>query len=397
MRIGVIAPVDWVRELPFGGSSRVIGTLAPYFSSDVFLLGISVGRDRRLTPIKLASNTYFVPLFRVAYPSRVPVRVQALTGYLFAKRRIRKLGLDLLYIHSPESAVPFLVGTRIAPVVYHQHGSLNPIGDSRYTWARNSTFRRLYDQMHAMVHSRADATIAVDPLSLAQARANSSPQRTSLISNPIDTAKFFPDSTARQCFRAAHGFAHFDVVLLFAGRLTENKNPCLVLEALYRARAVTAPWYAVIAGQGPVEDTLRQQARALGLADRVIFLGHVGRSQMPALYNGVEVLVLPSSNEGVPMVLLEALACGTPVVASEVGGVHQIVQHGTNGFLLHDPSSQAIKESVGRCLEAEWHRDHLASTVSHWSADRVARQIECLFSTVLSRNGTGKTSGLLAT
>src|SRR5207253_11234672 len=105
-----------------------------------------------------------------------------------------------------------------------------------------------------------------------------------------------------------------------------------------------------------------------GVKDRVLFLGHVPHEEMSKIYNTADVLLLTSEMEGTPMVILEALACGTPVVTTPVGGIPVLVKNDENGLLLADTSPSAIACAVQQCLNYRWDRAALAFSIRDWSS-----------------------------
>ena len=102
--------------------------------------------------------------------------------------------------------------------------------------------------------------------------------------------------------------------------------------------------------------------------DHVIFLGYVPHKQLSGLYNMADALLLPSLMEGTPMVVLEALACGTPVVASIVGGIPDLVKNGVNGYLLDQVNPPAIAETIERMVIQRFDRLTVSRSVQRWSS-----------------------------
>jgi glycosyltransferase involved in cell wall biosynthesis len=133
-------------------------------------------------------------------------------------------------------------------------------------------------------------------------------------------------------------------LLISVGYLIERKGHHLIIEAL-----VSLPDYQLfIAGAGEWEARLKNQAKELGVAHRVRFLGEVDQQQLPELYNCADALVLASSREGWANVLLEAMACGTPVVASNIWGTPEVVQAAEAGVLCQERTAAGIVEAVQR-------------------------------------------------
>ena len=130
--------------------------------------------------------------------------------------------------------------------------------------------------------------------------------------------------------------------LISVGNLVHNKGHHIAIEALREL----ANFRLVIVGDGPEQARLAELSRQLGLDARVTFAGRVMQPDLARYYSAADILVLPSSREGWPNVLLEAMACGTPVVASNVGGVSEIVTSSDAGRLLSELTSQALASTV---------------------------------------------------
>lgn len=161
--------------------------------------------------------------------------------------------------------------------------------------------------------------------------------------NGVDLKLFQPRDRATA--RAALDMTGF--TLLSVGRLDRNKANDLTISALPMLPDVRL----MIAGAGPERDNLEQLARKLGVADRVRFLGAVPQPELPAYYGAADAMVLASAREGWANVLLEAMACGTPVVASNVWGTPEVVAAPPAGLLMSERTPQALAAAVTRLRE----------------------------------------------
>lgn len=162
-----------------------------------------------------------------------------------------------------------------------------------------------------------------------------SAEKIQALRNGVDLTHFNPP-TDRMALRNKLGLRH--KTLLSVGHLLVAKGHHLAIEAL-RGLPDTD---LLIAGDGQEEQRLRQQAGALGLSERVHFLGTLSQHDLCDYYGASDALVLASSREGWANVLLEAMACGTPVLASSVGGTPELVTTTEAGRLLEDLSVTAI-------------------------------------------------------
>jgi glycosyltransferase involved in cell wall biosynthesis len=168
-------------------------------------------------------------------------------------------------------------------------------------------------------------------------------ERTLVLRNGVDLEVFRPGD--RQGARASLGCDGFTLVSV--GSLIERKGHHLVIETLCKQ----AGWRLLIAGSGPLRGDLEAFARRVKVADRVRFLGEVPHRSLPTLYTAADVMVLASSREGWANVLLEAMACGTPVAATEVNGTREVVATPAAGRLIAERSAAAIAQAV-RSIEA---------------------------------------------
>jgi glycosyltransferase involved in cell wall biosynthesis len=135
--------------------------------------------------------------------------------------------------------------------------------------------------------------------------------------------------------------------LLSVGHLIPRKGHDLVIESLAHLPPEVG---LLIAGDGPEEEALRALAAAKGVAGRVRFLGRLAHEALRDVYEAADILVLASSREGWANVLLEAMACGTPVVASNVWGTPEVVASESAGQLMRERSGQGVAEAVAQLL-----------------------------------------------
>ena len=179
------------------------------------------------------------------------------------------------------------------------------------------------------------------------------------------------DEETRLMSRERFGISAEEKVVAFAGNLVPVKN-VLTLPHIFKAisEQYDAPLHFLIAGDGK----LRKQLEALSYRNKVSFLGNVAAEDLPALMNCVDVLVLPSLNEGLPLVCAEALRCGANVVGSDVGGIAEVIGK-DNVVPLGDDFVPRIAQKIVAMLE-----DKPAQTVPEdisW-AKTTAREISCL-------------------
>jgi glycosyltransferase involved in cell wall biosynthesis len=374
--LGIVCPTDFIKRQPFGGGSGLVENLFPVFPSSITVFGIGVNGTPAWQPAVIHGKVNFVAVADLAFPARIPMRLTTLWYYLLHRRRILQSGASVLYVHSPEIALPFLFFNKQIPVIFHQHGSGNPLLIAKFVWARNSFLKWVFDKMLQVIHRRSDWNIVIDRLCLEQARENGVEHKTTMIMNAVDTGKFCPDADSRYEMRLKHGVSEDQCAILFVGRIEEIKRVDRVVEAMAHLRSGDTKYRLFLAGDGTCRKRLEEYVLREGLGERITFFGDVAHNELPSYYNMADILVLPSEMEGVPMVILEALACGTPVVASNVGGVPDIVRNGENGFVLDDAAPVRVAEAICRADRLKAGRLTIAASVSHLSTVCFARELK---------------------
>ncbi len=149
-------------------------------------------------------------------------------------------------------------------------------------------------------------------------------------------------------------------LVLFVGWLSALKGVPQLLEATASLnRREGADWQLALVGEGAIEPDLRRQAQELGIAERVRFVGAQNAQQISTWMNASDFLCLPSESEGCPNVVVEALACGTPVVANAVGGIPELVNE-RSGVLMPANTAAAIAEALEAAAGKTWDREQIA-------------------------------------
>lgn len=204
---------------------------------------------------------------------------------------------------------------------------------------------------------RADAVIAVaGALKDELVRLGAPAEKIAVLRNGVDLEKFRP--LDRASIREKMGLA--GPVIASVGHLIDRKGHDVVIQALARLPGATL----LIAGEGPQEQRLRALAKKMGVGKRVRFLGSLPHEALAEIYNAADALALASTREGWPNVLLEAMACGTPAIASDAGGSSEAIATRAAGRIvatrtpaafaaaLRDVLQSGDRTATRRCAEA---------------------------------------------
>ena len=175
------------------------------------------------------------------------------------------------------------------------------------------------------------------------------PEHISVLRNGVDDDVFKPADPS--AWRALAPDAR--ATLVSVGNLVPLKGHDLIIRALTHLEGL----HLLIAGEGPERAALEQLAKDLGLAGRVHFVGSVPHDELASVYSAADILVLASEREGWPNVLLEAMACGTPVAATAVGGIPEMVTASDAGVLIQERTPDAIAAAINSLLSSRRERD----------------------------------------
>jgi glycosyltransferase involved in cell wall biosynthesis len=212
-------------------------------------------------------------------------------------------------------------------------------------------------------------------------------ERTSVIYDGVDTELFSPRD--RTGARAQLNLPQEGRIILFVGSLRPVKGPEHLVQAFAKlADSGTKDLRLVMVGTGPLEQALRARVRDLGLTDRVTFAGACLHREVSTWMAAADLLCLPSIDEGLPNVVLEALACARPVVASSVGGLAEVIDDDCLGTLVPPGDPDSLASALGEALDRKWDTDVLLGKARQFSwPEHGARIADVLKSVITNRGG----------
>lgn len=216
------------------------------------------------------------------------------------------------------------------------------------------------------------------------------PARVTVIGNGVDPDRFHPMDRRRVLSELGLPDTATRRVLAVA-RLSPEKG----LDTLIRAAsALPADVECLIVGDGPSRSRLTRLARQTGVLARVRFVGERDSSEIANWLNAADLLCCPSRREGCPNVVLEAMACGLPVVASRVGGIPDLVRHDALGVLVPPHDAGALAEALREALRRPWDRQAIARHGRARTWDDVAREVDGVFRRVQESKVEGRKSNV---
>lgn len=218
-----------------------------------------------------------------------------------------------------------------------------------------------------------------------------SENKTVKIYSGIELDRFSPVSEeVKARIREKWGIGQDDSVIGFVSKLWEGKGHLNLIDAFKQIKGEIKNARLVIVGEGYLYEHLVKRVNRLGLKDSVLFTGF--QSDVSKIIATFDVAVLPSHFEGMGRVLLEAMAMEKPVVASRVGGIPDLVQHGINGFLVPPGDVEGLAEALIKTLMDKGLAEKMGKAgrkmiTEKFSADHMARSIEKLYCNLLTLKG----------
>ena len=295
------------------------------------------------------------------------------------KEILQKNGTDLVHCHGARANWYGRLAARQAGVKTTFCTVHNSLKDYPYSAFR----RRLYVTLEKQTAGWVSQWIAVSE-AIRQDLINYyglPADRIEVVRNGIDVRDLTPQRSRQQARRAL-GIEEEALVLVEIARMTRQKGHRFLVSAISRMISSFPDLKCLFAGDGPQRPILEKQIRDLDIEDHFQFLGF--RSDVPDLVQTSDIYVLPSLSEGLPIGLLEAMALGSPVVASSVNGVPEVLQHGVNGLLVPPGDVNALLAALTQMASDPSLRERLAeaarkTVLDHFTAARTASRVAVLY------------------
>jgi len=184
--------------------------------------------------------------------------------------------------------------------------------------------------------------------------------RLACIPGAVDTERFKPDKEGRATFLAQFGLRGDGPVLVMAAQLASNKGHGVLFGALPAILAKRPATRVLIFGQGPLKDSLTKEVKRRGLDKYIRFVGY--RPDLENILPYADLFIHPALSEGMGVVLMEAAACGVPIIASRVGGIPEIVRDRFNGYLVKSGDYPSLARHINDLLDDEDQFRHFGKT-----------------------------------
>jgi glycosyltransferase involved in cell wall biosynthesis len=270
------------------------------------------------------------------------------------------------------------------PLIVHSdhHGRFEPAKERK---------RWLYHILNRVVDPWTDAFVTVSHEQRAfHAEIGLPEQRMTVIHNGIDVNRFDSSQEARWSARQRLGLSLEAPIIGMTANFSVNKNHTLLLQALVKIRESIPNVHCLLIGDGPTRRSIESMTHQMGLAEAVSFLGI--RSDLPDLLSALDVFVLTSLSESFSLAIVEAMACGKPVVATDSGGPKEIVLDGETGYLVPHEEPSVLAEKITLLLVSPVLAQRLGQAgrqraVQYFSLDKMVAAREAFYLKLVSDKG----------
>ncbi|MFX0195828.1 MAG: glycosyltransferase family 4 protein [Candidatus Hodarchaeota archaeon] len=387
MKICIIDSSDFLSHPSGGQLSFLHDFIKAVRDTDIniVLVGITTNFDEKVGKWSFriigGKRFPFIPVFLNGYKNTsklplIPIRLKIFFSMLLNKGKIGVSGFDVLYIHSPELLLPLLLSRR-SKIVVHTHGMWeNTSKFSRYKLIRCNLSTKLFHRLVRFMMRKVDKVVVINDQSLNWYR--------NMFPNQKDKFVFVPTAVDKELFRPLdknkmrriYGFQSCDKIIIFTGRLSWNKGLGFLLESFNLLLSEIAMAKLVIVGDGEMLEYLLNRARIYGIEQNTIFMGGRNREELPKIINCADVFALTSFIEGMPMAVLESLACGVPVVSLDVGDIKKVVRDNISGFLVPRRDTYEFKNKLAECIRLQNSmKKNCLQICEEYSINRVARKL----------------------
>ena len=278
------------------------------------------------------------------------------------RKHILSEGIDLVHTHDYKADLYGYLAAR---------SSGRPVFSTCHLWFSTTRLERMYGRIDRLVLRHFDGVIGVSPpIGTTLEQSHVAHRKVAVIANGIDFSSFLRVGEEP----ASREFGN-DLTIGIVGRLAAQKGHRFlfaaargILEKLPKARFV-------VIGEGPDRKELEALAKELGIASSVYFAGY--RDDMASAYSNLDLMVMPSLDEGLPITLLEAMAAKRAVIASAVGAVPEVIEHNRNGWLVKPGDVGELQQAILKVLDDAPLRQRTGEnarlSVARFSSDLMAR------------------------
>ncbi len=314
---------------------------------------------------------------------RSPLKPANIKAFLELKELIDKEQYDLIHCHTPVGGVAARLAAlkcrRLGKtkVAYTAHGFHFYKGAPVLNWL-------LFYPIERMLAHKTDLLITMNSEDYKRAKKFNAKKVACVNGVGLDLNRFFPEQEEeKQSVRAKLHLGQEDIFAITVGNLIKRKNQAVLIEAV---KKVNNPYlHLFICGDGSCLDELKEKAGELGIRQQVHFLGF--RKNVEKLCGAADLFLFASRQEGLPVAVMEAMACGLPIIASKIRGNTDLIDNGKGGYLIQPTDTEGFAKAIVSVInnreEAKRMEDYNFKKIKKYSKEKVMEQMAELYRTIM--------------
>lgn len=371
IHITLVYPTDPSSLIP-GGIDMYIKGIIQFAPEDILISIIGITTDsvkrppNKWTRCRIHQKSFmFWPIFhfnKFDRQARIPLSLRFTASLILNRPNCHG---NLLEFHRIEPILAFYNDPR--PKIAYLHEEIASNSESRWRY-----FSGALDHLQGKIIPQLSVLFNVveKTAEIYRMRYPTSAQNIHFTPTWVDTAVFHPSHSEserhllRDSLRMRYRIPLTAVLGVSVGRIEFQKNPLMLVDALARVIPEYSDLYVIIIGDGSLRREIQRKIEEFHLVNRILLGGILGSQEIADILRGADFYLLPSLYEGMPIALLEALASGLPVVATDVGEVSRVVKPGKNGVLIENVSPEHIAAGIRTIIDRFRHYDSESSAKS---------------------------------
>lgn len=313
---------------------------------------------------------------------RSPLRKENITAYKQLKKILEAEHYDIIHCHTPMGAVVARLAASSSrkqgtKVIYTAHGFHFYQGAPKINWM-------IYYPIERLLAHKTDLLITMNQEDYERGKRLKAKRVAYVNGVGMDLSKFKEASADEKCqVREMLGLNPEDVFGISVAQLIPRKNHVVLMQAVKKLNIPN--FHLFICGDGVQEIELKEKAKELGVDENVHFLGF--RKDIHKLCSAADIFLFASLQEGLPVAIMEAMACGLPIVASEIRGNKDLIDNGSGGYLVNptdvDGFATAIETALNQCDDLKQMKAYNLLKIKDYGIDAVMKQMSALYESMM--------------
>lgn len=374
MKVMIIAPIDPFASIASGVKTYTLNLISYLAKKNInsILLGITNSEIIKETSL----NFEFIPVANKKISGYIYLI------YLFRASIFLKISTDtVIHAQRPDYLLPFILLYRRNPKVCTLHGA----HVKNVSLKKGLIVSYLYGQIEQFVFHHIDKVIMIstETRDYYCIKYPFLKEKSLIVPNGVNIEVFGP--VINNCIRKEYGISNKEKVMLYVGRLEKEKRVDCIIKVYEELKEVLTDLKLIIVGNGREKKSLQTSVKDKNLTD-ITFIENLSYEKIPEIMNCADLLIMCSLHEGMPTVVLEALACGLPVVSTDVGDLNSIITDET-GYIFKDTEMKKVKDIIlNILLNNKISKNSCVEIARNYSWENVCKKIVEVYYEVIEKD-----------